>query len=278
MKRTALFSSVTGAAVLFLLALLAPLSIRAADVVFTHDLKLGDRGEDVRGLQKFLNGAGFLVARAGAGSAGNETTYFGGLTKRALSRWQATNGLPATGYFGPLSRAEYIKAVVLENAPNPRAGGPVVERVSPAEVKKGDTVTVFGSGFTPTGNSVLLWYGALQQKIENLPSPDGKTLTFVFSPPDVPALTREKINSFPADVRSGLEQSLRAQGKTLDDIANSYAGISSMADLESVLKKYGRSAADLKDLYRVIVRNALGESNAQTNVVLKGIRSFPWDR
>lgn len=72
---------------------------------FTRDLELGDEGADVRELQKYLNSAGFVVASSGVGSPGQETTYFGSLTKAALIKFQkAKNISPAAGYFGPITR------------------------------------------------------------------------------------------------------------------------------------------------------------------------------
>ena len=55
---------------------------------FSRPLKAGDRGEDVRDLQKFLNAQGFTVSDAGAGSAGRETNYFGPATASALKEYQ----------------------------------------------------------------------------------------------------------------------------------------------------------------------------------------------
>ena len=72
---------------------------------FARDLKLGDKGEDVLMLQRFLNSQGFLVAKTGAGSPGNETTYFGEKTREALAayqRWYAIS--PAQGFLGPITR------------------------------------------------------------------------------------------------------------------------------------------------------------------------------
>lgn len=83
----------------------------AATCSFTRDLDLGIDGEDVRCLQKFLNGAGYKIAASGVGSPGNETSLFRQLTKDAIAKWQAANGLPASGYFGPQSRALYNKIV-----------------------------------------------------------------------------------------------------------------------------------------------------------------------
>lgn len=73
---------------------------------FTRDLTVGKTGADVRFLQSFLNKAGFPVALSGPGSVGQETDYFGAMTRAAVARLQgAWNIKPAAGYFGPLTRA-----------------------------------------------------------------------------------------------------------------------------------------------------------------------------
>lgn len=72
---------------------------------FHRNLQLNDSGEDVRALQRYLNGNGFPVAASGPGSPGNETTTFGPATYAALKKFQAARKLPATGFFGPLTRA-----------------------------------------------------------------------------------------------------------------------------------------------------------------------------
>jgi len=73
---------------------------------FGRDLDLGMTGEDVQALQQYLNNHGFKIADSGPGSPGNETTMFGYATKAALQRLQEARGvLPASGYFGPRTRA-----------------------------------------------------------------------------------------------------------------------------------------------------------------------------
>jgi len=72
---------------------------------FTRTLKLGDTGEDVRNLQKFLNTKGYTIATVGAGSPNNESTYFGPATARALAEFQKANSLPPVGLLGPLTLA-----------------------------------------------------------------------------------------------------------------------------------------------------------------------------
>ncbi len=73
---------------------------------FTQNLTIGSTGNEVMQLQKFLNAKGYTVAASGAGSLGNESSYFGTLTQSALAKYQAANGVvPSVGYFGVLSRA-----------------------------------------------------------------------------------------------------------------------------------------------------------------------------
>lgn len=72
---------------------------------FMRDLDIGSEGEDVRALQEYLNSAGFYVSSSGAGSPGNESTYFGPATQDALSRFQRAKGIsPAAGFFGVITR------------------------------------------------------------------------------------------------------------------------------------------------------------------------------
>ena len=72
---------------------------------FAKNLSVGSMGSDVKLLQQFLNSRGYLVAKSGPGSTGNETSYFGELTRQAVARFQKDNKLPALGFFGPMTRA-----------------------------------------------------------------------------------------------------------------------------------------------------------------------------
>ncbi|MCC7004303.1 peptidoglycan-binding protein [Candidatus Nomurabacteria bacterium] len=65
---------------------------------FTKDLGVGDSGEEVTALQNFLALKGYLTTSA--------TGYFGSLTKTALAAYQSANGITATGFFDPVTRAK----------------------------------------------------------------------------------------------------------------------------------------------------------------------------
>ena len=85
-------------------ALLAQISTMqggsSASGTFTMDLTLGSSGAEVTALQNFLISGGYSIP-AGA------TGYFGAQTQAALAAYQAANGIsPASGYFGPITRAK----------------------------------------------------------------------------------------------------------------------------------------------------------------------------
>lgn len=111
---------------------------------FTRNHKQGDQGGEVMWIQQFLNANGVTVSASGAGSPGNETSYFGPATKAAVIKFQnmyasdilAPVGLSAgTGYWGASSRA---KANMMGSSCTPGTG------------------TGTGTGTTPTGTGVTV--------------------------------------------------------------------------------------------------------------------------
>ena len=126
---------------------------------FTRSLFQGVSGDDVKCLQMVLNSAGYTIALSGAGSPGNETMFFGGLTKAAVAKWQAAAGVsPAAGYFGPLSRAKYdsmVVAVAPTPAPTPTpTPTPTPGATPPVAVPAGSGLTVTAPAEQPLAKLV----------------------------------------------------------------------------------------------------------------------------
>jgi hypothetical protein len=161
---------------------------------FNRNLSLGSSGQDVLELQKFLNTfTDTRVALSGPGSPGQETTYFGGLTKTAVIKYQekyrtevlTPAGLTSgSGFVGPLTRTHINKRLSLGQqttalpAPMSIPTGPKIERMTPLRGPAGTEVTFHGSGFTK--NNII---HASFAKIDNVPSEDGKTLKFIVKEP-----------------------------------------------------------------------------------------------
>jgi len=75
---------------------------------FNTNLTMGSKGTDVMNLQKVLNATdGTQLATVGAGSPGMETSFFGGVTRTAVIKFQQKYGItPAVGYVGAITRAK----------------------------------------------------------------------------------------------------------------------------------------------------------------------------
>ena len=159
--------------------ILIPFSINAANPSFMRSLTTGSTGEDVKQLQVFLNNYSpqTKVATTGTGSPGNETLYFGNLTKQAVIKFQNMNfneilkpvNLSAgTGYFGP-STINFIS----RNTPSvetvftpPSTQNPIIREnilsnkpkvfsISPTEGTIGTEIIIKGTGFT-SNNDILM--------------------------------------------------------------------------------------------------------------------------
>ena len=163
-----------------------------ADTAFSRNLSLGSSGSDVQELQIVLNqNSATRVALSGAGSPGQESTYFGTLTKQAVIKFQNLYPseilLPAgltvgNGFVGMLTRNvlnSLLEASTTSitsttnsfstttatsiqnnqtNSTTTASTTPIVFvfSVNPFQVKPGGTVVISGSGFSTSSNSVYL--------------------------------------------------------------------------------------------------------------------------
>ncbi|GEM_PF-809636 len=86
--------------------------LRSAKILFTGIWSMGSQGKEVKGLQKFLNDNGFVLAKTDSGSPGKETTYFGLRLSTALRGFQIffrkeifdSTRPSGLGIFGPRTR------------------------------------------------------------------------------------------------------------------------------------------------------------------------------
>ncbi len=72
---------------------------------FDQDLWFGTSGNDVRELQVRLKAEGFFTFETATG-------YFGPITKEAVIAYQKAQGLPQTGYVGPLTRGKLNQTTI----------------------------------------------------------------------------------------------------------------------------------------------------------------------
>ena len=119
---------------------------------FTRNHSMGNSGGEVMWIQQFLNAHGAVVASTGAGSPGNETSYFGARTKAAVSAFQAANGIsPTAGYWGPITRAKANSLCAA--APGPVTPGPVTPGPTPVPVGAG--LRVMLASDTPAASTIV---------------------------------------------------------------------------------------------------------------------------
>jgi hypothetical protein len=176
-------------------------------VTFSRNLTIGSSGADVFELQKILNlSPKTRLANDGPGAPGEETTYFGPLTRAAVIKYQNLYaseilfplGLSlGTGFFGPSTREKINKAHLdISDTIPPTAGEEEIAAsptqastiptftgstqelqfyyTSPQDGRPGEMLTIFGTGFTGAENSVHF----NETVLSNIPSMSGTELTF----------------------------------------------------------------------------------------------------
>lgn len=160
---------------------------------FSRDLTVGAKGDDITCLQNYL-------------SVSPATGYFGSLTKAAVAKWQAANGLsPAVGYFGSLSRAKYSSLT---------AGAPTTQTTT------GTTPT---TPTTPAAAGTLKVESGVQPNASLIPI-NSTRVPFTVVKFSAPAGTDVKVNSLVVE-RTGLAADTAVAGVVLLDEAGTQLGI-----------------------------------------------------
>lgn len=119
----------------------------------------------VTSLQEFLFARGYFKTHV--------TGPFGPLTRAAVVHFQRDNGIPSTGFVGPLTRA-FLTSLCGGTSPSPIPTGAVsINAVNPTAGPVGTSVTLTGSGFT-NDNTIRFGSGVLIHVASN----NGTTLTF----------------------------------------------------------------------------------------------------
>ncbi|MBV9159622.1 MAG: IPT/TIG domain-containing protein [Candidatus Kaiserbacteria bacterium] len=108
-----------------------------ACIVPQRDLARGSRSSDVLDLQTALSEQGYFTAQP--------IGVFGPMTLRALIAFQRANGVPQTGFFGPLTRAALIKRC---GTVPPISNNVRIYSITPVSGPVGTEVTIDGFGFT----------------------------------------------------------------------------------------------------------------------------------
>jgi peptidoglycan hydrolase-like protein with peptidoglycan-binding domain len=116
-------------------------------------------------LQTFLTTQGYFTHTV--------TGTFGPITATAVEGLQRAQGIPATGYVGPLTRAA-IKRISCGGTGAPTPAIPQIQTLSPAAGSVGTTVTILGSGFL-SDNAIYFD----NYPLVRVASGSGTTLTFV---------------------------------------------------------------------------------------------------
>ncbi len=131
------------------------------------------RGNDVARLQTALISQGFL-------SNGLVTGYFGTMTFFATKRFQASRGIPPTGFVGEMTRSALnqigCSGPIIPPMP-PVISSPEIISISPSSGPFGTTVTLYGRNFSTSAINSINFAGT-QNVRTGLSSYNGTTLQF----------------------------------------------------------------------------------------------------
>jgi len=270
--------------------LLLPQDVNAIEL--NRNLTIGSRGNDVLEMQKCLNkDINTQIAVFGSGSPGQETDYFGYLTKDAVKNYQnkfkaeiltPLNLTQGTGYVG-LSTREHMKnrcdelAGLSTNSEEevkvnkttdttnyettilapvqlnytPMPGAPVIESISPAS-GTGGTVTIYGENLNGTTVIVSHDSSAVSREKSNN---DGTKMTFDIKH-NASVLFDSKIDSLEARL-------LSEQKKNCKEVKRTHSDGRTMKDDDGNI------------LYRTVCSSATELNSENKARVQKVINQFP---
>ena len=219
----------------------------------------------------------------------NSAVYPPGCT--GTSKFSATTGMACTSTpsfpagctstmgYSPTTGVKCNSSPISNNTPPvtqvpvPAVNLPKILSVSPEKVRSGDTVKVTGENFTPTGNTIRLGYGQIEASFSNLSSTDGKTISFVYQPPDVKTMSKEELLNLPPAILNKILDPAKAIGGTIDDIVEPYRNLKDENDLRQLLSNNGQSFDQMYDKFYVMIDNANGKASSKT-AILSGLRKL----
>ncbi len=121
------------------------------DLALTRTLQIGSTGNDVRALQAYLVTMKYLTAAP--------TGYFGAMTKAAVAKLQAANGLAAVGSVGPKTIQLLNTGVVSSGSATASSTGTVSSGSGFTEAQKKsilDSLSASGGAFTEAQKQAIL--------------------------------------------------------------------------------------------------------------------------
>ncbi len=211
---------------LFSVALIAAAFIPASTdaYVFLRNLTQGDTGLDVRELQIVLNSNPLTqVSKVGAGSPGQETTYFGNATRRSVKVLQemyrdeilSPLGLSVgSGFVGEKTRNKLNQLSVATSSATSSAvrpaqsllsGVPVITHLSTTTIADGDVLIIYGKNFLPYNNVVI--FGEVPDKYKVVFTASSTSITINFSSTVTNGL-KKNFEKFDKDVKSKVVESI----------------------------------------------------------------------
>lgn len=191
------------------------------------NLRYGTKGDvDVSFLQTALSKEGLMNENMATGN-------FYGITLKAVKEFQKKYNISQTGFVGSLTKAKLnekynCSSQTIAISTQGISLVPKINEVSLSISEAGTLITLKGENFDKVNNTIYAGYDVFR----NIPSGDGKTLTFIFSPPALEDLKSVSISlpfGFYVENKNGLSNvglyNLTFEKKITYDIFNFFKGL-----------------------------------------------------